>query len=58
MDLSSPDVINSEVMEYFFLPKPFLTCSVPNLQFDHFADDIDDLGTKLHSNCVIGFILN
>lgn len=41
-----------------FLPEPFLPCSVPNLQFDHFVDHADNLRAKLHSDCVVGFILN
>lgn len=40
------------------LPESLLTSSVPNLQFDRLSTNIDDPGTKLHTDGVVGVLFN
>ena len=39
-------------------PKSLLSSSIPNLQLDDFASNIDKLATKLNTNSVCGILLN
>lgn len=40
------------------LPESLLPSSVPDLQFDCLPTNVDHTGTKLHTNGVVGVLLN